>query len=144
MYTHLKGKVSSDFGLLSKPKFNLGYLYLNIKQCILILMKKYTIWSHNLVLLLLKKRTLFSKIPTLSVHESKGVNCCTQLSLQTLAVELSCQAQLFLRFWIQTNFYWEALRVRARLSTSVLYWSILEKKYWVLDWVFITKFRKTN
>ena len=42
-------------------------------------------------------------------------------------------------FWIQTNFYWEALRVRARLSTSAVYWSILEKKYWVLDWVVMKK-----
>ena len=39
----LIGKLSSDFGLLSKTKFNLEDLYLNIKKCILILMKKYTI-----------------------------------------------------------------------------------------------------
>ena len=49
-YTRLKGKVSSDFGLISKPKFNLEGLYLNIRQCILILIKKTTqfeviIWS---------------------------------------------------------------------------------------------------
>ena len=37
------GKLSSDFGLLSKMKSNLEDLYLNIKQCILILLKKYTI-----------------------------------------------------------------------------------------------------
>jgi hypothetical protein len=37
------GKLSSDYGLLSKMKFNLEYLYLNIKQCILILLKNYTI-----------------------------------------------------------------------------------------------------
>ena len=37
------GKLSSDYGLLSKTKFNLEDLYLNIKQCILILMKNYTI-----------------------------------------------------------------------------------------------------
>ena len=37
------GKLSSDYGLLSKTKFNLEDLYLNIKQCILILVKKYTI-----------------------------------------------------------------------------------------------------
>ena len=73
------GKLSSDFGLLSKMKSNLEDLYLNIKQCILILLKKYTIWGHNLVLLLLKKRTLFSKIPAVSVHESKRVSCCSQL-----------------------------------------------------------------
>ena len=42
-------------------------------------MKNYTIWSHNLILLLVKKRTLLSKIPAVSVHESKGVSCCTQL-----------------------------------------------------------------
>ena len=60
-------------------KSNLEDLYLNIKQCILILLKKYTIWGHNLVLLLLKKRTLFSKIPAVSVHESKRVSCCSQL-----------------------------------------------------------------
>ena len=53
-------------------KSNLEDLYLNIKQCILILLKKYTIWGHNLVLLLLKKRTLFSKIPAVSAHESKS------------------------------------------------------------------------
>ena len=53
-------------------KSNLEDLYLNIKQCILILLKNYTIWSHNLVLLLLKKRTLFSKIPAVSAHESKS------------------------------------------------------------------------
>ena len=34
-------KLSSDFGLLSKMKSNLEDLYLNIKQCILILLKKY-------------------------------------------------------------------------------------------------------
>ena len=39
----LIGKLASDFGLLIKTKFNLEDLYLNIKQCILILMKKYTI-----------------------------------------------------------------------------------------------------
>ena len=60
-------------------KSNLEDLYLNIKQCILILLKKYTIWGHNQVLLLLKKRTLFSKIPAVSVHESKRVSCCSQL-----------------------------------------------------------------
>jgi hypothetical protein len=37
------GKLSCDYGLLSKTKFNLGELYLNIKQCILILLKNYTI-----------------------------------------------------------------------------------------------------
>ena len=31
-------------------------------------MKNYTIWSHNLVILLLKKRTLFSKILAVNVH----------------------------------------------------------------------------
>ena len=39
----LIGKLSSDFGLLSKMKFNLEDLYLKIKQCSLILMKNYTI-----------------------------------------------------------------------------------------------------
>ena len=57
------GKLSSDYGLLSKMKFNLEDLYLNINRFILILMKKYIIWSRNLALLLLKKGTLFSKIP---------------------------------------------------------------------------------
>ena len=65
-------KLSSDYGLLSKTKFNLEDLYLNIKQCILIL--------HNLVLLLLKKRTLLSKILAVSVHESKRVSWASQLS----------------------------------------------------------------
>jgi hypothetical protein len=38
------GKLSSsDYGLLSKTKLNLEDLYLNIKQCILILLKNYTI-----------------------------------------------------------------------------------------------------
>ena len=55
------GKLSSDYGLLSKMKSNLEDLYLNIKQCILILLKNYTIWSHNLVLLLLKKGLYFVK-----------------------------------------------------------------------------------
>ena len=36
-------KLYSDFGLLSKRKFNLENLYLNINQLILILMKKYII-----------------------------------------------------------------------------------------------------
>ena len=66
------GKLSSDYGLLSKMKSNLEDLYLNIKQCILILLKNYTIWSHNLVLLLVEKRTLLSKIPAVSAHESKS------------------------------------------------------------------------
>ena len=35
--------LSSDYGLLSKTKFNLEDLYLNIKQCILILLKNYTL-----------------------------------------------------------------------------------------------------
>ena len=39
----LIGKLSSDFGLLSKTKFNLEDLYLNIRQFILILIKNYTI-----------------------------------------------------------------------------------------------------
>ena len=55
------GKLSSDFGLLSKTKFNLEDLYLNIKQCILILLKKYTISSHILVLLVLKKELYLVK-----------------------------------------------------------------------------------
>ena len=33
------GRLSSEFGLLSKTKFDLQDLYLNTKQCILILMK---------------------------------------------------------------------------------------------------------
>ena len=37
------GKLSSDYGLLSKMKYNLEDLYLNIKQCILILLKNHTI-----------------------------------------------------------------------------------------------------
>ena len=37
------GKLSSDFGLLSKTKFNLEDLHVNIKQCILILLKNHTI-----------------------------------------------------------------------------------------------------
>ena len=36
-------------------------MYLNIKKCILILLKNYTIWSHNLVLLLLKKELYLVK-----------------------------------------------------------------------------------
>ena len=83
------GKLSSDFGLLSKTKFNLEDLYLNIKQCILIFLKNYTTWSHNLILLCKwKKRTLLSKIPVVSVHESKQVSCCTQL-WKRLYVKLS-------------------------------------------------------
>ena len=65
-------------------KSNIEDFYLNIKQCILILLKNYTIWSHNLVLLLLKKRTLFSKIPAVSAHESKSGSCSSELSLQAL------------------------------------------------------------
>ena len=41
--TSFIGKLSSDYGLLSKTKFNLEDLYINIKQCILILMENYTI-----------------------------------------------------------------------------------------------------
>ena len=69
-------------------KSNLEDLYLNIKQCILILLKNYTIWSHNLVLLLLKKRTLFSKIPAVSAHESKSGSCSSELSLQALVAAI--------------------------------------------------------
>ena len=47
------GKLPSDYGLLSRTKFNIDDLYLNIKQCILIL--------HNLVLLLLKKKLYLVK-----------------------------------------------------------------------------------
>ena len=36
-------------------------MYLNINQSILILMKKYMIWSHNLALLLLKKELCLVK-----------------------------------------------------------------------------------
>ena len=35
--------LSSDYGLLSKMKSSLEDFYLNIKQCILILLKNYTI-----------------------------------------------------------------------------------------------------
>ena len=72
-------KLSSNFGLLSIRKFDLENLYLNINQSIMILMKKYIIWSRNLALLLLKKRTLFSKIPAVRAHESKLVSCSSQL-----------------------------------------------------------------
>ena len=34
--------------------------------------------------MLMKKRTLPTKILAVSVHESKSVSCCTQLSLQAL------------------------------------------------------------
>ena len=37
------GKLSSDYGLLSKTKFNLEELYLNSKQCVLIFLKNYII-----------------------------------------------------------------------------------------------------
>ena len=42
-------------------KSNFEGLYLNFKQCILILLKNYAIWSHNLVLLLLKKKIYLVK-----------------------------------------------------------------------------------
>ena len=79
-------KLSSDFGLLSKRKFDLEDLHLNINQCILILMKNYIIQSLNLVLMLLvlKKRTFFSKIKAVRAHESELVSWASQLSLQTL------------------------------------------------------------
>ena len=64
-------KLYSDSGLLSNRKFDLEDLYLNINQCILILMKNYIIWSSNLILLLLKKKTLLSKIQAVSPHESE-------------------------------------------------------------------------
>ena len=38
----LISKLSSDYGLLRKMKSNLEDLYLNIKKCILSVMKKYT------------------------------------------------------------------------------------------------------
>ena len=64
------------------------YLFLGLVKLlallILILMKKYIIWSLNLVPLLLKKRTLFSKILAVSVHESKRVSCSSGLSLQAI------------------------------------------------------------
>ena len=44
--------------------------------------------SRNLVLLLVKQITLFSKILAVSVHESKGVSCCSQFSLQALEPHL--------------------------------------------------------
>ena len=37
------GKLSSDFGLLSKIEFNLEVLCLKIKKCILNLMKNFTL-----------------------------------------------------------------------------------------------------
>ena len=95
------GKLSSDFGLLSKMKSNLEDLYLNIKQCILILLKKYTIWGHNQVLLLLKKRTLFSKIPAVSVHESKRVSCCSQLWKRLYVVPNKCLIRAQYRTYVQ-------------------------------------------
>ena len=76
----LIGKLSYYYGLLGKTKIILEDLYLNLKQCISILMKKYTIWSQNLVLLLLKKRTLLSKILAVSVDKSKRVSWASQLS----------------------------------------------------------------
>ena len=42
------------------------------------------IFFHNLILLLMKKRTLLSKIPIVSVHEKKGVSCYAGLSLQAI------------------------------------------------------------
>ena len=55
------GKLSFDYGLLSKTKFNLEDLHINIKQCILIFMENYIIWSHNLILLLMKKELYLVK-----------------------------------------------------------------------------------
>jgi hypothetical protein len=73
-------KLSSDFGLISIRKFDLEDLYLNINQCILILMKNNIILSRNLVLLLLKKITFFSKIQAVRAHESERVSWASQLS----------------------------------------------------------------
>ena len=39
--------------------------------------------------MLLKKRTLFSKIPAVSAHESKSVSCSSELSLQALVCNWS-------------------------------------------------------
>ena len=52
------GKLSSDYGLLGKTKFNLEDFYLDKRQCILILLKNYAIWSHNLTLTEKKNFTL--------------------------------------------------------------------------------------
>ena len=44
----------------------------------------------------MKKRTLFSKIPAVSAHESERVSWASQLSLQTLVKPRSCN--LFLSY----------------------------------------------
>ena len=48
-----------------------------------------------MVLLLVKKRTLFSKIGAVSAHESKEVSFCAQLSLQALVCSHSELTVLF-------------------------------------------------
>ena len=67
-----------NFILLNKPKSE-DNLPVKLNGQYIWFFLKYTIWSHNLVLLLLKKRTLLSKIPAVSVHESKRVSCCSKL-----------------------------------------------------------------
>ena len=92
-------------------KSNLEDLYLNIKQCILILLKKYTIWGHNLVLLLLKKRTLFSKIPAVSVHESKRVSCCSQLWKRLYSTQGAVALSWCWIFWSKPKPSWKLSRL---------------------------------
>ena len=57
-------------------------------------MKNYTISSRNLVLLLMKKRTSFSKILAVSVHETKPLGCYWGLSLQAIVLAIRASAQL--------------------------------------------------
>ena len=71
---------------ITKKKFDLEKLYLDMKLYILIFFKNYVITRLNLVLILLKKITLFTKIKAVMVHEAKAVSCCTQLSLQALVL----------------------------------------------------------
>ena len=67
-----------------------------------------------MVLLLLKKRTLFSKIPAVSAHESKSGSCSSELSLQALQFP----RQLFSIYW--HNFSQQHLLAMANISV----WSV--------------------
>ena len=89
-------------------KSNLENLYLNIKQCILILMKKYTIYSHNLVLLLLKKELYLVKF--------RLPNFATNFSLrQTKKARLSIWGYFGFKKFLSVSALISKLRICRRL-----------------------------
>ena len=76
--------VKVKFPFCNKPLSEDNLVYINHWSVNIILIKNYTIWSRDLVLLLLKKISLLYKLNAARTHEAKVVNFLSWLSLQAI------------------------------------------------------------